>query len=107
MTNEEKYKSIDDRVYAFRRYCAETTCPNCCIKPYEGVRRNGCVDRCILKWLALKAEEMKPLPCPCCGGTSTPKHNDFYYVQCKDCGMMTGNFDTKAEAIAAWNRRVK
>lgn len=53
--------------------------------------------------------KVQPIPCPCCGGVSAPGHgsNGFYYVQCGNCGLMTSNFDTKAEAIAAWNRRVK
>ena len=111
MTNGEKYKSIDDRVYAFRRYCAETTCPNCCIKPYVGARRVGYVDRCILKWLALEAEE-KPLPCPFCGAEaeidSAIHHGSYYYfVECKNCHMSSISCLMKNEAIAAWNRRVK
>lgn len=109
MTNGEKYKSIDDRVYAFRQYCAETECPNCCIK--ESKDRIGQRDRCILTWLALEFEE-KPLPCPFCGGKteidSTIHYGSYYYfVECKNCHMSSISCLIKDEAIAAWNRRVK
>lgn len=131
MTNGEKYKSIDDRVYAFRRYCAETTCPNCCIKPYVGARRVGYVDRCILKWLTLEVEEKDPLPCPHCGGNAKlfktqqggandpdPDSSIFTehgaFVKCLGCGCKTEvvwkDCDTPNyidTAIAIWNRRVK
>lgn len=111
MTNGEKYKSIDDRVYAFRRYCAKTECPNCCINPYKGAKHITCLDKCILKWLALDAEE-KLLPCPFCGGeaevsegySGMPKGT---FVQCKNCWAFVAGFKTKTDAISAWNRRVK
>ena len=52
-------------------------------------------------------DEKKPLPCPFCGGDSIPRHGSsgFYYVQCDDCGSRTEDLDTKADAIAVWNRR--
>ena len=108
MTNGEKYRSIDDRVTAFRRYCADIGCPNCCIKPYAEAKHNMCVDRCILKWLALEAEEEKPLPCPFCGRNAvcdrTPGISPN--VRCTGCGALIYR-DTLVDAIAAWNRRAK
>lgn len=46
--------------------------------------------------------------CPFCGGENI----DFFsqgaiawFVQCDDCGATFPHFDSKAEAIEAWNRR--
>lgn len=57
----------------------------------------------------------KLLPCPFCGGESRIReykdvefliHNaDCFMVQCDRCGCGTSYEATKAEAIAAWNRR--
>lgn len=105
MTNKEKYRSFKDGTDAFRAFClhynSTTTCSGC--PAFQGHKF------CFLNWLKLEAEEEKPLNCPCCGGASLTRHGDsgFYYVQCDDCQLMTGDFDTKAEAIAAWNRRAK
>ena len=116
MTNGEKYRSIDDRVTAFRRYCADIGCPNCCIKPYAEAKHNMCVDRCILKWLALEAEEDKPLTCPFCGSVDIkvmslvrPDYvvSSCYVVSCCNCGAVSRAEATKTDAIAAWNRRAK
>lgn len=64
-------------------------------------------------------EELKP--CPFCGGKaeyyceehdwsdwgyiSTAKYYDAY-VECEKCGARTELFDTKQEAIDAWNKRI-
>ena len=41
--------------------------------------------------------------CPCCGGEATLCN--YYFVQCKKCGISTLTFITKEEAIKAWNTR--
>ena len=64
--------------------------------------------------------EEKLKPCPFCGGKaeyhceehdwsdcgylSTAKYYDAY-VECENCGARTEIFDTKEEAISAWNKR--
>ena len=112
MTNEERYKTTDDRVYAFRKYCRDKgTCHDCALNE-TGVSRTICVDRCILNWLALEAEEEKPLNCPFCGGEAESKFtrpliDGYYYVHCKNCHSSTRGYRTKDDAIDAWNRRVK
>lgn len=109
MTNEEKYKTTDDRVYAFRKHCRDKgTCRDCALNE-TGVSRTICVDRCILNWLALEAKEEKPLNCPFCGGEAkaTRLGDKEFSVRCDGCFVETDAYDTKDDAIAAWNRRVK
>ena len=108
MTNVEKYKTTNDRVYAFRKYCRDKgTCHGCALNE-TGVSRTICVDRCILNWLALEAEEEKPLPCPFCDYPSPYLHNDGerWLVDCGACGAQIFRA-TRESAIAAWNRRAK
>lgn len=51
----------------------------------------------------------KLLPCPFCGGEALIIHftQDACYVKCENHDCMAGQkvYDTKAEAIAAWNAR--
>ena len=106
MTNEEKYKTPEERIEAFDRFCdAESSCDNCPLRKELAISRS----RCAVRWLALEAAEKKePMPCPFCGGVSVSSRwwiSGFYYVQCVDCGSMTKNCYTKDEAVAAWNRR--
>ena len=110
MTNEEKYKSIHDRVIAFRRHCKDVGCTTCDLNPDKGRRHTMCVDRCILTWLALEAQEEKLLPCPFCGSANIkvmPTNISGYIVNCDNCWAASRVEATKADAIVAWNRRVK
>ena len=109
MTNEEKYKTPEERQEAFNAFCDQyNTCKDCHL--FTIIRRGG-RDGCAFNWLALEAEEEKPLPCPFCGGDNIAKCGssflNFYYVRCKRCHSATNSYNTKADAIAAWNRRVK
>lgn len=52
-------------------------------------------------------------PCPFCGGESDCNNDGFmkarnfmWAVECLTCGVTTDFFDTKSEAVDAWNRRV-
>ena len=49
------------------------------------------------------------LPCPLCGGEAATEEEftSFNVVRCLACGVVTDTYDTIAEAIAAWNRRVE
>jgi Lar family restriction alleviation protein len=56
-----------------------------------------------------RMEELKK--CPFCGGEAI-LYKSFDYVnkcrvECTNCNICTQNYDTKGEAIEAWNRRVK
>lgn len=107
MRNEEKYKTAEERGEAFELFCDSMhkkhisgPCPSC---PAFG-------GPCAFNWLALECEDEKPLPCPFCGGNASVIEVMNYTavaVRCDSCHATSGNYDTKAEAIAAWNRRVK
>jgi Lar family restriction alleviation protein len=56
--------------------------------------------------------EPEPLqPCPFCGGKASVEsetwtaNNPAYWVRCFECGVSGVTGFTKADAIAAWNRR--
>ena len=49
-------------------------------------------------------------PCPFCGGetkirTYSGMGRTMFFVQCNDCAAESSCYDTKEEAVAAWNRR--
>lgn len=53
-----------------------------------------------------KPEELKP--CPFCGGKAKCfTVNSATWVFCTDCSAETRAYDTREEAIAAWNRRAE
>ena len=49
-------------------------------------------------------------PCPFCGGEAELMVGKYYgtkWVECKTCHAESDAFDTRAEAIDAWNRRAE
>lgn len=54
MTNEEKYRTLNERQKAFQEYCSRYGCPSC---KYLNNRNNN--RNCALAWLADEAEEVK------------------------------------------------
>lgn len=109
MTNGEKYKTTNDRVYAFRKHCRDKgTCHGCALNE-TGVSRTICVDRCILDWLTLEAEE-ELLACPFCGSKDIKVIQatvSGYVATCDECWAASCAAINKIDAIAAWNRRAK
>lgn len=106
MTNEQKFKTPEERNEAFHRFCANVNdCSICPLGKTPGLR-------CPFAWLALEAKE-ELLPCPFCGGdaevvvTNPISISKCAYVRCKECRVLSMPCDTKDEAIATWNRRVK
>lgn len=62
----------------------------------------------LLSWDDVKFIELKP--CPFCGAKDEnikvkSDHFTRYYVLCKSCMVSTDHFETKKQAIEAWNRR--
>jgi hypothetical protein len=50
-------------------------------------------------------EEIRP--CPCCNGESVIQKWNGFYIKCTNggCGLIQPDFNTREEAISAWNRR--
>lgn len=51
-------------------------------------------------------EEIKLKPCPFCGGEAEFVGYKSYWIICVDCTAESAVYDSKAEAVEAWNRRV-
>lgn len=109
MTNQERYKTPRERMEAFDAFCDQyKTCKDCQL--FTIIRRGG-RSGCVLNWLAQESEEEKPLPCPFCGGGAIavfdPTSMEQQHIRCIKCNATSRICDTRAEAVAAWNRRVK
>lgn len=107
MTNEEKFETPEERKGAFNRYCSRKECSDCKARkiPHDPDGRIGC----LVRWLALEAEEEKPLACPLCGGEAVavqPWLTGGASVICEKCGTFIWA-PTQAEAISVWNRSAK
>ena len=114
MTNEEKYKTPEERYKAFRMFCDKHVCNNEC-PCHKGDTA------CHFLWLALEAEE-ELLSCPFCGGKAVfhEEQGTFeahgseyptvhYEVYCSRCFAQTSSIvgGNKNMVIEQWNRRVK
>ena len=53
-------------------------------------------------------EQQELKRCPFCGGEAEtyPYYFNEWYIGCRECSCDLGVFDTKEEAIEAWNKRV-
>lgn len=111
MTNEKKFKTADERIKAFNKFCKENYCEGCSCK--EGTMDYRTPVRCMLAWLELEyIEEVKLKPCPFCGSTPVIANNMesmrslSYYVKC-DCGARLASALSTSAAAEMWNRRAK
>lgn len=117
MTNEEKFKTPEERYEAFGRFCRENNCNKGCNNCPVSSMRGGCR----FAWLALEAEE-ELLPCPFCGGKAKfhEERGTFdvdgsklltvhYEVYCPRCFAQTSSIagGDKNMVIERWNRRAK
>ena len=50
---------------------------------------------------------MKLKPCPFCGSNDVKVVSGMNFVACYECESDSGVYDSKEEAVKAWNRRVK
>lgn len=107
MTNEEKFKTIGERLENFRNWCDKRVCENCECGLEEGT------EGCVLSWLELECEpELKP--CPFCRGRADviKTHQlteTYYYVSCrnKNCNIrpFTSALPSEENVVALWNER--
>lgn len=109
MTNEEKYKTPEEREKAFHEFCCKKLDCSVCEARYGATAKYFGRDHCVLRWLYMKAEE-ELLTCPFCGGDAKiefiPSFRNSYFVRCKICLSSVRGYDTRDKAVAAWNRRV-
>ena len=68
--------------------------------------------RCRKRKAVNMTEQLKPLPCPFCGGTDIRAHvygggEPDAFMQCHDCSADGPNGLNRAGAIEAWNRRAQ
>ena len=106
MTNEEKFKTPEERIDAFDAFCCQyNTCRDCPL--FTHISRRGARTGCAFNWLVLE-EEL--LSCPFCGSTDIKVIQatvSGYVTTCNDCWAASRAEVTKDDAIAAWNRRAK
>ena len=104
MTNEQKYKTPEERDSAFNEWCFNRDCESCNLKAHNGFDVGA---RCRFYWLALEAEEEKPEPCPFCGNkylAITKDGNNLWSVSCTACLYESRHHADRDTAIAAHNR---
>ena len=66
-------------------------------------------------WSVIQMEDNKT--CPFCGGHDSEVYEHYgesagiqyggYYPECTVCGCRLGYYETREEALKAWNRRAK
>lgn len=108
MTNEERFRAVDERIKAFVMFCHEQKCCASC-PVNDGV---AALHNCRFRWLALEAEEEKPMNCPFCGGETHSNLGHLragvvhYWVDCISpvCMYRSAHYTDKEAAIAAHNR---
>lgn len=98
MTNEEKYNTPEERYNAFSNYCRNHKC-GCC-----PMMNMGTSHECAFYWLALEAEEEKPMPCPFCGAKCEVIGAINHRAKCTECNYESIMDSDKEKVIAAHNR---
>lgn len=99
MTNEEKFKTAEERQKAYAIYCESMRSANLAILPGK------------FEWLGLEYDVVLRV-CPFCGGEATvvdiadPEYK-YYHIRCSECACKTEAKLGLDNAISAWNRRVK
>ena len=110
MTNEQKYKTTEERIKAFDDFCKGQgdRCNHC-----EIARKRLSISRrseCVVYWLALEAEEEKPEPCFYCGNkylAITKDGNNLWSVSCTACLYESRHHADRDTAISAHNRMAR
>ena len=92
MTNEQKYKTAEERVKEF-------------LSQREVSSIATVVANEFAHWLALEVEE-EPEPCPFCGGMTevVTDEQGCYGVSCIHCGYISERYIQSIYAISAHNR---
>lgn len=97
MTNEEKYKTVEERAKAFDIFCRhQGKCASCPVF--------GGIGNCHFRWLALEAEDEQPENCPFCGGKCEVIGAVNHRVKCTECNYESIMDSDKDAVVAAHNR---
>lgn len=108
MKNFEKYKTADERAYAFMNFCnGNSPCGKCQLNNVAATRPG-----CAYVWLDLDAGEEKSIDCPFCGSPTRPNCGHLmmdsirYWVDCTNpaCMYRSGHYLNAADAVSAHNR---
>jgi hypothetical protein len=104
MTNEEKYKTAEERKRWFCAFCSAHICAACkCNTEFISHPKEN--SKCAFRWLTLEYEE-ELKPCPFCDGEARQhKVNNIHFVYCINCGARTADSVTEIGASFIWNRR--
>ena len=112
ITNAEKFKTAEERTLEFNKAC-KGKCSTC--KIFEA-KKHRHETNCPFVWLEMKADVEMPLPCPFCGSRAHERCHirddgrpHKYSIECgnPNCRISpdTYYYETRDEAIAAWNKR--
>lgn len=113
MTNAEKFKTAKERSQAFGSFCNSHRKGLSCLPACANCEFKDADIRCTFLWLECETPTEKPLSCPFCEAKGNVIHGGnsrghlVYFVTCDNCECRTMHYETKSEAIAAWNRRAK
>lgn len=102
MTNEQKYKTTEERNDAFNEWCFNRDCESCKLKAHNFDGGAGCR----FYWLALEAQEEKIEPCPYCGNkylAITKDGNNLWSVSCTACLYGLRHCENRDTAISVHN----
>ena len=91
MTNEEKYKTVEERVKAFLAKREMSSIATLIANEFA-------------HWLALEVEEERPEPCPFCGANCEVIGAINHRVKCSGCNYESIMYIDKEKVIAAHNR---
>ena len=97
MTNEEKYKTVEERAKAFSMFCKnQGKCASCPVF--------GKIGNCHFNWLAFEVDEERPEPCPFCGAKCEVIGAINHRVKCSECNYESTMDSDKGKVIDAHNR---
>ena len=107
MLNQDRYKTVEERVRAFRNYCNPIV-GNCGTRcRLSEPDKSGGYDmlNCFAYWLTLEAKSDIE-PCPFCGYKCVSMESSIgdFFVGCGRCYYRIGGEKTQAAAISAHNR---
>lgn len=106
MTNAEKFKTLEERISAFDKFCKQPNCDGCPVAHACGKSRAYAS----LKWLDLQfTDGIKVEKCPYCGSDCyVESHSEGHEVRCTQRHCYVGKtFESKIDAITAHNRLCK